>query len=154
MGVGLLPDTPERRQASRSRFPGLLPKGKERREAGIPFRTRTTFRTPDSFDPKRRLWRRRNDASPAKQRDRKSDTKPRRSSDVSPNDRRVVFVKPAYSSVDRSKCGERVPKPLSERMKRCPRCGLVVDRDTNAVYNPSTARLHSLASKAAWKSST
>ena len=33
------------------------------------------------------------------------------------------------------RCGEMVPKELSERVHDCPRCGLVMDRDVNAARN-------------------
>ncbi len=47
----------------------------------------------------------------------------------------VVAVPPGGSSQTCSDCGTRVPKPLSERVHRCPACGLVVDRDINAARN-------------------
>ena len=47
----------------------------------------------------------------------------------------VVAVPPGGSSQTCSDCGTRVPKPLSERVHRCPSCGLVVDRDINAARN-------------------
>lgn len=34
-----------------------------------------------------------------------------------------------------SRCGECVPKDLSVRIHRCPKCGLVLDRDINAARN-------------------
>ena len=34
-----------------------------------------------------------------------------------------------------SRCGETVPKDLSQRTHGCPRCGLVLDRDLNAALN-------------------
>jgi len=34
-----------------------------------------------------------------------------------------------------SRCGETVPKDLSQRIHTCPRCGLVMDRDHNAALN-------------------
>jgi len=34
-----------------------------------------------------------------------------------------------------SGCGETVPKDLSQRIHRCPYCGLVLDRDLNAALN-------------------
>ncbi|WP_240922727.1 transposase [Thermococcus sp. Bubb.Bath] len=50
--------------------------------------------------------------------------------------RRVVFVEPAYTSRTCSRCGFVVEKlPLSERIFRCPKCGLVMDRDLNASLN-------------------
>ena len=47
----------------------------------------------------------------------------------------VVRVNPAYTSQDCSGCGHRVPKLLSERVHRCPKCGLTLDRDVNAALN-------------------
>jgi len=47
----------------------------------------------------------------------------------------VVAVPPGGSSQICSGCGARVPKPLSERVHRCPICGLVLDRDINAARN-------------------
>jgi len=32
-------------------------------------------------------------------------------------------------------CGERMPKELSERTHRCPKCGLVTEEDLNAALN-------------------
>jgi putative transposase len=47
----------------------------------------------------------------------------------------VVRVPPSGSSQACSGCGTSVPKPLSERIHRCPTCGLVLDRDVNAARN-------------------
>jgi putative transposase len=47
----------------------------------------------------------------------------------------VVAVPPDGTSQICSGCGGRVPKPLSERVHRCPSCGLVLDRDINAARN-------------------
>lgn len=47
----------------------------------------------------------------------------------------VVRVNPANTSSICSRCGNDVPKPLSERTHRCDRCGLVMDRDVNAAVN-------------------
>jgi putative transposase len=60
--------------------------------------------------------------------------------------RRVVVVNPAYTSQDCSRCGHRQRKELSERVHRCPCCGLVLDRDHNAALNILAVGLHSLAS--------
>ena len=49
--------------------------------------------------------------------------------------RRVVAVPPAYTSQDRSGCGERVEKSLSVRTHICTSCGLILDRDENAARN-------------------
>ena len=42
---------------------------------------------------------------------------------------------PQWTSQDCSRCGMPVLKSLSERTHRCPRCGLVLDRDHNAALN-------------------
>lgn len=42
---------------------------------------------------------------------------------------------PRGTTIDCSSCGEAVPKELSERTHRCPRCGLVLCRDHNAALN-------------------
>jgi len=50
--------------------------------------------------------------------------------------RRVVFVKPAYTSRTCSRCGFVVEGlELSDRVFVCPKCGLVLDRDLNASFN-------------------
>jgi putative transposase len=48
---------------------------------------------------------------------------------------KVVFVDPAGTTKECSKCGTIVPKQLWEREHRCPKCGLVLDRDLNAAIN-------------------
>jgi putative transposase len=48
---------------------------------------------------------------------------------------RLIRVPPLGTSQTCSGCSIVVPKPLSERTHRCPACGLVVDRDTNAARN-------------------
>jgi putative transposase len=49
----------------------------------------------------------------------------------------VVNVNPAFTSQDCSGCGYRPPKEdqktLRDRIHFCPRCGLVLDRDTNSA---------------------
>lgn len=47
----------------------------------------------------------------------------------------VADVRPHGTSIDCSGCGEPVPKGLSDREHRCPRCGLVMCRDWNAAIN-------------------
>lgn len=47
----------------------------------------------------------------------------------------VIAVNPAYTSQTCSGCGHRQPMPLSERVYRCPCCGLEIDRDENAALN-------------------
>ncbi|RLF83893.1 transposase, partial [Thermococci archaeon] len=50
--------------------------------------------------------------------------------------RRVVFVKPAYTSRTCSRCGFVVGElELSDRVFACPKCGLVLERDLNASLN-------------------
>ena len=49
--------------------------------------------------------------------------------------RRVDFVAPHHTLQDCSGCGRRVPKTLSVRTRRCPECGLELDRDFNAARN-------------------
>ncbi len=48
---------------------------------------------------------------------------------------RVMEVEPAYSSINCSRCGHKVPKSLAVRTHVCPRCGLVIDRDYNSAIN-------------------
>lgn len=47
----------------------------------------------------------------------------------------LVRVDPSGTSQECSGCGEVVHKGLSERVHRCPHCGLSMDRDTNAALN-------------------
>ena len=47
----------------------------------------------------------------------------------------VVEVSSADTSVDCSRCANRVPKSLGVRVHKCDRCGLVIDRDYNASLN-------------------
>ncbi len=48
---------------------------------------------------------------------------------------RVMLVNPSGTSQKCSRCGEVVPKSLSERVHRCMKCGLTLDRDVNAARN-------------------
>ncbi len=48
---------------------------------------------------------------------------------------RVILVNPSGTSQKCSRCGEAVPKELSERVHDCPKCGLIMDRDVNAARN-------------------
>ncbi|MGI0080138.1 MAG: RNA-guided endonuclease InsQ/TnpB family protein [Nitrososphaerales archaeon] len=48
---------------------------------------------------------------------------------------RVILVNSSGTSQKCSGCGEVVPKSLSERVHRCLRCGLTLDRDINAARN-------------------
>ncbi len=47
---------------------------------------------------------------------------------------RVVEVDPYYTTVDCSKCGNKVPKTLAIRLDECDRCvcGVMLDRDYNS----------------------
>ncbi|MFQ6135629.1 MAG: RNA-guided endonuclease InsQ/TnpB family protein [Candidatus Hydrothermarchaeales archaeon] len=47
----------------------------------------------------------------------------------------VVFVAPNGTSQECSNCEVIVEKGLSERVHRCPHCGLVMDRDVNSSIN-------------------
>jgi putative transposase len=65
--------------------------------------------------------------------------------------RKLVEVNPAFTSQDCSGCGYRASKKLSERWHFCPKCGLSLDRDTNAAVNilhlglKNTVGLHSVS---------
>jgi putative transposase len=58
----------------------------------------------------------------------------------------VIEVEPAYTSIDCSTCGSRVPKSLAVRRHRCDKCGLTIDRDYNASMNILKRGLSSLMS--------
>lgn len=58
--------------------------------------------------------------------------------------RQVVQVNPAYTSQDCSGCGHRQALKLSNRLYRCPCCGLELNRDHNASLNILAVGLHSL----------
>ena len=47
----------------------------------------------------------------------------------------VVLVDPRNTSKMCSRCGTLVEKSLSDRVHKCPHCGLVMDRDHNAAIN-------------------
>jgi putative transposase len=49
--------------------------------------------------------------------------------------RMVILVNPRNTSKMCSDCGELVTKKLSDRTHACQKCGLVLDRDTNAALN-------------------
>jgi putative transposase len=49
--------------------------------------------------------------------------------------RRIIAVKPAYTSQWCSGCGELVDKGLSARWHVCPQCGTSLHRDHNAAKN-------------------
>lgn len=42
---------------------------------------------------------------------------------------------PRGTSIECSRCGERVKKTLKDRVHSCPNCGLVIDRDVNSGIN-------------------
>lgn len=58
--------------------------------------------------------------------------------------RQFVAVNPAYTSQDCSTCGHRQKMPLSERVFKCPCCGMELDRDHNAALNILRLGLQSL----------
>lgn len=47
----------------------------------------------------------------------------------------AIGIDPKGTSQICSDCGTIVPKRLGERIHECPKCGLVLDRDTNAAIN-------------------
>ena len=57
----------------------------------------------------------------------------------------VVLVDPRNTSQRCSGCGQIVQKDLSERVHRCPFCGLTQDRDLNAALNILTLGLRGIA---------
>ena len=60
-------------------------------------------------------------------------------------DRRYIAVNPAHTSQDGSGCGNRnVDLTLADRVYRCVRCGLVIDRDLNASRNMLAVGRHCL----------
>ena len=46
-----------------------------------------------------------------------------------------VEVEPRGTTIDCSRCGNKVPKSLAVRIHRCDKCNLVIDRDYNASIN-------------------
>jgi putative transposase len=63
----------------------------------------------------------------------------------------VTFVQdnPSGTSIDCSRCGEPVPKTLSDRIHKCPKCGLTIDRDENAARNVLMRALTNLSTPGA-----
>jgi putative transposase len=57
----------------------------------------------------------------------------------------VIAVAPHYTSQDCSNCGAVVKKTLSTRTHKCPDCGHIADRDTNAAVNILMKALQGLA---------
>lgn len=47
----------------------------------------------------------------------------------------MIEVEPMNTTIDCSRCGNKVPKSLAVRMHRCDKCGLAIDRDYNASLN-------------------
>jgi len=47
----------------------------------------------------------------------------------------AVLVDPRNTSKMCSRCGIQVEKSLSDRVHKCPQCGLEMDRDWNAAIN-------------------
>ena len=58
----------------------------------------------------------------------------------------MLEVESRDSTIDCSRCGNKVPKSLAIRIHRCDRCGLVMDRDYNASLNILQRGLRSLQS--------
>lgn len=59
-------------------------------------------------------------------------------------DRKCVLVDPRNTSKKCSRCGTLVNKSLSERVHKCPVCGLEINRDENAAINILALGLESL----------
>jgi putative transposase len=57
----------------------------------------------------------------------------------------VIAVAPHYTSQNCSNCGAVVKKSLSTRTHKCPHCGYLDDRDTNAAINILIKALQGLA---------
>jgi putative transposase len=57
----------------------------------------------------------------------------------------VIAVAPHYTSQNCSNCGQQVKKSLSTRTHKCPHCGYLDDRDTNAAINILMKALQGLA---------
>ena len=62
----------------------------------------------------------------------------------------LVQVSARNTTVDCSKCGNKVPKSLAVRIHRCNLCGLVLDRDHNASINILNKGLN-MSAKAGYK---
>ncbi len=59
--------------------------------------------------------------------------------------KRVELVNPSNTSQICSGCNQVVQKDLSERVHKCPFCGLTLDRDYNAALNILELELQSVA---------
>ena len=58
--------------------------------------------------------------------------------------RTISLVDPRYTSQMCSRCGHLVPKELNDRIHRCDKCGLVMDRDKNSSITILRLGLESL----------
>ncbi|MDO8641216.1 MAG: zinc ribbon domain-containing protein, partial [Nitrosarchaeum sp.] len=47
----------------------------------------------------------------------------------------LIKVPARNTTIDCSRCGNKVPKSLAVRIHRCDKCNLVIDRDYNASIN-------------------
>lgn len=63
---------------------------------------------------------------------------------------RVEKVAPHYTSIMCSKCGNSVPKTLTDRIHSCPFCNVVLDRDHNAAQNILLKSTAGTAGSNAW----
>jgi putative transposase len=63
----------------------------------------------------------------------------------------TVAVPPHYTSVKCSRCGHQVPKTLSTRTHKCPKCGLELDRDVNAAINILLLALRTVGHTGTWE---
>jgi putative transposase len=57
----------------------------------------------------------------------------------------IIAVAPHYTSTNCSNCGNGVKKTLSTRTHKCPHCGHIQDRDSNAARNILKKALYSLS---------
>jgi putative transposase len=57
---------------------------------------------------------------------------------------KVVAINPNGTSQECSNCGNKVIKPLSERMHSCPKCKVSLCRDLNASINIKARGTHAL----------
>ena len=57
---------------------------------------------------------------------------------------KVVAINPNGTSQESSSCGDKVKKPLSQRMHNCPNCNISLCRDLNASLNIKARGTHAL----------
>jgi putative transposase len=57
---------------------------------------------------------------------------------------KVVAINPNGTSQECSSCGQKVKKPLSQRMHNCPNCNISLCRDLNASINIKARGTHAL----------